>query len=98
MPCQLVSASWCGDAVEAAYAGALTQLSEALTAATAPVNQLTASLTSQIAVRPHTLCLQQAVLPSLYFNPFEQTKSANGHSITTVSCFSKLGCIEYASH
>lgn len=55
----------CADAADAAYAGALNQLSEALTAAVAPPNQLTASLTSQLAVRPYKLGRQQAVLPAL---------------------------------
>lgn len=63
----------CADAAEAAYAGALNQLSEALTAAVTPLNQLTASLTSQLAVCPYILNVAQAVQPAVTSSTLHDT-------------------------
>lgn len=60
--CSGTSALLCGCAVEAAYAAALSQGAAALSTAAAPANQLTASLTSQLTVRPHTLYLLFSIL------------------------------------
>lgn len=59
---QALSALLCGCAVEAAYAGALSQAAAALSSAAAPWNQLTGSLTRQLLVRPPKRYLHYFIL------------------------------------
>lgn len=94
--CRLMCAVMCADAAEAAYAGALNQLSEALTAAVAPLNQLTASLTSQLAVCPYILNMFPAVETTTHikhsfpFCPVGCIPAVNVHTICTATMLQQL--------
>lgn len=94
--CRLMCAVMCADAAEAAYAGALNQLSEALTAAVAPLNQLTASLTSQLAVCPYILNMFPAVETTTHikhsfpFCPVGCIPAVNVHTLCTATMLQQL--------